>query len=224
MKALHSFINRKHNSKSLSDNIWKVSKRYRNELEANLLIGISEGKSASGIAEQIQKYLVQPDNLFRRIRNAEGDLRLSNAAKLLKPGQGAYRSSYKNALRVARTETNAAYRTADQERWKTQDFILGYEVNLSAQHPVWDICDELKGRYPKDFLFTGWHPNCFCNVTAIRMQKSDFVSYLHGDRVNVQPIRNMPGNFKKWWSDNSTKIGKMKNKPYFILDNKKRLK
>ena len=21
-----------------------------------------------------------------------------------------------------------------------------------------DICDDLKGRYPKDFKFTGWHP------------------------------------------------------------------
>lgn len=223
-KALEAFVNRKRNARTLSDRIWQTSNRYRDELEAHLMIGLSEGTSAADMATQIQQYLEQPDNLFRRVRGDDGILRLSAAAKLFHPGEGIYRSSYKNALRVTRTETNAAYRTADQQRWNSQRFIIGYEVKLSAQHPVWDICDELKGVYPKSFLWTGWHPQCFCFVVPIRMNRDDFIKLLNEEKVEVPYVKEMPGNFKKWWSDNSTKIGKMKNKPYFILDNKKRLK
>jgi len=222
-EALEAFLRRKRNSRSLSDRIWKVGTRYRDELEANLLIGISEGKSAAGIAEQIEEYLEHPDKLFRRVRDAEGDLRLSKAAKLFKPGAGMYRSSYKNALRVAISETNIAYRTADNLRWQKQDFILGYDVHLSAQHPVFDICDELEGRYPKEFLFTGWHPRCFCYVTPIMMERDDFVAKLNGEKVNVSPINEMPPELRKWVLENRAKVSGMKNKPYFILDNAKKI-
>ena len=220
-QALEAFMKRKKNARTLSNRIWKVGAKYRDELEANLLIGISEGKSAAGIAEQIKDYLEHPDNLFRRVRDAEGDLRMSKAAKMLKPGKGMYRSSYKNALRVAITETNIAYRTADNLRWQKQDFILGYDVHLSAQHPVYDICDELEGRYPKDFLFTGWHPRCLCYVTPVRMDRADFVAKLNGKDVRVNSVRETPPQLKKWVKQNHEKVSKMKNKPYFILDNAK---
>ena len=32
-------------------------------------------------------------------------------------GEGVYKSSARNAMRVARTKTNMAYRKADNERW-----------------------------------------------------------------------------------------------------------
>ena len=153
-EALNAFIGRKRNSRTLSDRIWIISDRFRDELEANILIGIADGKSAVGIAGQIKGYLKNPDNLFRRVRDGEGNLRISQAAKKLKPGAGVYRSSYKNAYRLVRSETNAAYRTADHERWQTQDFVIGFEVKTSSQHKIVDICDDLKGQYPKSFLFT----------------------------------------------------------------------
>jgi hypothetical protein len=219
--AMEAFIRRQRNGLKLSDRIWKIGDRYRNELEANLLVGISEGKSAAAIAEQIETYLKNPDKVFRRVRDAEGDLRLSNAAKLFHPGQGVYRSSYKNALRLTRTETNMAYRYADNLRWQKQDFILGYDVTLSFQHPFIDICDTLEGRYPKEFLFTGWHPNCFCFVTPVRMEKEDFIRHLNGEDVKVHRVRELPPEAKKWLAENREAVGKMKNKPYFIQDNAK---
>ena len=54
-------------------------------------------------------------------------------------GRGVYRSSHKNAMRLARTETNMAYRTADQERWRQLDFVIGYRVVLSDNHPEPDF-------------------------------------------------------------------------------------
>lgn len=87
-------------------------------------------------------------------------------------GRGVYRSSYKNAMRLARTETNMAYRAADCERWKSMEFVRGFRVVLSKNHPCEDICNDLsadsendtsgKGEYPKGFVFKGWHPHCFC--------------------------------------------------------------
>ena len=57
------------------------------------------------------------------------------------------------------------------------DFILGIEVHLSNNHtclnakgepePFYDICDELQGRYPKDFKFTGWHPLCYDDQSEV---------------------------------------------------------
>ncbi|MBR3455746.1 MAG: hypothetical protein IKH26_10515 [Bacteroidaceae bacterium] len=43
-------------------------------------------------------------------------------------------SSYKNARRLAATECNTAYRTADHERWQQMDFVVGQEVHLSGNH------------------------------------------------------------------------------------------
>ena len=39
-------------------------------------------------------------------------------------------SSARNAQRLARTETNIAYRTADFERWAQLDFVVGIEITI----------------------------------------------------------------------------------------------
>ena len=112
------------------------------------------------------------------------------------PGRGVYRSSYMNARRLAATETNIAYRTADHLRWQKMDFVVGIEIVLSDNHTIrlqpgektsdlpgqmradgtpkanavrtlTDICDTLAGRYPKGFKFTGWHPHCRCRAVTI---------------------------------------------------------
>ena len=120
----------------------------------------------------LRQYLRNPDKLFRRVKDDQGMLRLSKAAKIYHPGQGVYRSSYKNALRLTATEGNLAYRTADHLRWQQLDFVVGIEIRLSNNHtlngvPFTDICDDLAGKYPKDFKFTGWHPFCRCNAIPI---------------------------------------------------------
>jgi len=79
---------------------------------------------------------------------------------------------------------NSSYRMADHLRWKKEDFILGFDVKLSEQHPQHDICDELQGRYPKDFVFTGWHPQCFCLAEPVRMEKKDFIDKLNGKDID----------------------------------------
>lgn len=139
--------------------------------------GIKEGMSAEEIQRSIKGYLNEPHKLFRRVRNKEtGELEWSDAAKRYKPGQGVYRSAYRNAMRLARTEINAAYRQAQWEQYQNDPTVVGIRIELSNNHttlvngvpvPFYDICDELRGVYPKSFKWTGWHPQCYSDDSLV---------------------------------------------------------
>lgn len=145
-----------------------------------------------------------------------------------KTGTGVYKSSAKNAMRVARTETNMAYRQADHQRWQNMEFVLGQHIELSRNHPKRDICDDLEGDYPKDFVFDGWHPQCFCVCTPILVdweeQRKVFRAKLKGETYTPKGkrITEYPDNFKSWVNDNKEKIQvvrKSGKEPYFIKNN-----
>ena len=151
-------------------------------------------------------------------------------------GRGVYRSSYKNAMRLARTETNMAYRTADQERWRQLDFVIGYRVVLSDNHPESDICDDLSARrgekgsrgvYPKDFVFKGWHPQCRCYVVPILADEKEF-DKMQEAILNDEPIpesksviREPNKYFQDWWKSNKSRVAEAQSLPYWVKDNPK---
>lgn len=236
--AREAFIDRKEQGLNLSDRVWKYTDQFKTEIELGLDFGIRNGQSAADLARDLQQYLQQPDRLFRRVRDEHGNLKLSKAAQAYHSGQGVYRSSYKNARRLAATETNIAYRTADYERWQQLDFVVGIEIKLSNNHtttnsrgqivPLTDICDELAGRYPKDFKFTGWHPHCRCHALAIlkteKEMEEDTRRILDGEAINgesVNKVDDVPQAFKDWLKDNAERSERTYSKPYFITDNEK---
>lgn len=151
-------------------------------------------------------------------------------------GRGVYRSSYKNAMRLARTETNMAYRTADQERWRQLDFVIGYRVVLSDNHPEPDICNDLSARrgekgsrgvYPKDFVFKGWHPQCRCYVVPILADEKEF-DKIQEAILNDEPIpesksviREPNKYFQDWWKSNKKRVSEAQSLPYWVKDNPK---
>jgi hypothetical protein len=166
--ALKAFQQRTVKGMNLSRRVWNLSEQYKQDLELSLSVGIQKGVSANDLARTVQKYLNEPNKLFRRVRDKYGNLQLSQAAKAYHPGRGVYRSSFRNARRLTASETNMAYRTAEQLRWKQMDFIVGYEIKTSkTNHPIEDICDELAGKYPKDFQWTGWHPLCYSDDSEV---------------------------------------------------------
>ena len=197
----------------------------------SLDIGIREGQSAAQMSRNVRQYLNKPNMLFRRVRDEHGEMQLSKRAKAYHPGQGVYRSSYKNARRLTATETNIAYRTADHLRYQKMDYVVGIEIHLSGNHtlngkPFHDICDELAGKYPKDFKFTGWHPQCRCFVTSILKTKEereeDVKKILRGEPVDgesVNKVKDVPQQFKTWVKDNAERIATAKSLPYFLKDN-----
>lgn len=208
-----------------SSRVWNNSKQAKEQLEFFLKEGLADGTSAKQLATDLQKYLKEPAKRFRRVRDAEGKLILSRPAKNYRPGRGVYRSSYKNALRLTRNEINLSYRNADNVRREQLDFVLGIRVNLSDAHPRYDICDELQGVYPKDFIYTGWHVNCLCFTTSVLMTKQEFVQYLKTGAVSEKlKITTIPKRAQNYLKSNSDKIKAMKSKPYWLKDNFKNTK
>lgn len=108
MDALKAFQQRKIDGLTLSDTVWKSVEGAKENLEYYISSGIATGRPASKISQDIRQLLQDPDKRFRRVRNDEGKLILSKPMQDYHPGQGRYRSSYMNALRVAATETNQA--------------------------------------------------------------------------------------------------------------------
>ena len=258
-EAMDAFFARKTEGLDLSQKVWKYTSQYKGELEGTLDLAIGEGIPANRLASQIQQYLQDPDRWYRRFRVKVGEDEdgnpiygriwkrrifdqedgiykwINDDPKHYHPGQGVYRSSYRNAQRLARSETNIAYRSADYERWAQLDFVVGVEIKLSNNHPEPDICDQLKGIYPKDFKWTGWHPNCRCYmvpVLATDQELDDMVDrILSGEEpgnLSVESsneVTEAPESFKKWLEDPKTqeRMEKAEAKgtlPYFIRDNK----
>lgn len=222
--ARRAFAARKEKGLDLSDRIWKSIDGYRTEMEAQLGMGISEGRSANAMAAELRSHLEEPERLFRRVRDHKGRLQLSEAAKNYHPGQGVYRSSFMNAKRLVRTEQNMAYRTSDFERWQKLPFVTGIEIKLSNNHPVYDICDELKGVYPKDFLWRGWHPNCRCYQKSVMMSDADYEKYEDsilglGDAPEIKQVSEPPAKFGQYLERNKERIEGWATKPYWVRDN-----
>jgi hypothetical protein len=226
-KALDSFIKRKEKGLELSDRVWNLMDPFKKELEQGLGLGIGKGQSAREMAKELKQNLREPDRLFRRVRSEEGKLVLSKAARDYHPGQGVYRSSFKNAMRLTRTETNMSYRTADHERWNKLPFITGIKIQLSNAHPEYDICDRLVGLYPKDFKFGGWHAQCICFATPEMLSDEEYDKLedklLAGEKITTpksQLIKNTPPGFAEYLGENKEMLGRLKNEPYWMRDNK----
>lgn len=225
-RVLDAFLNRTVGGMGLSDRIWQLSYQFQREIEWTIFAGLSEGQSAQTMARSLKRSLRNPDALFRRVRNKEGKLVLSKAAKKFKPGQGVYRSSYKNAMRVSRTEINAAYRTADHEQFKSIPFVLGIEIRLSDAHVVYDICDVVAGVYPSWFKFTMWHIQCICYSIPILADREQFDQYqkavLNGTEDQFEfkgVITEPPKQFYQWIRENKQRVNEWAHLPPFLKDN-----
>lgn len=239
-EALQALLSRKERGLDLSQRVWRITQQFEEEVTMALDLGLRNGEDAATLARTLRQHLNQPDKLFRRVRDEHGMLHLSKRAKAYHPGQGVYRSSFKNARRLAATETNMAYRTADYERWQQLDFVVGIRIELSNNHTCLgadgkphrfhDICDDLQGKYPKDFKFTGWHPHCRCHATPIlktpeEMDRDD-EAILRGERPSSESqntVHTPPPALDKWMEKNKDRIAASKARgtlPYFIKDNK----
>lgn len=224
--ALEQFQKRATTNFAPSKRVWNIEKDFKRELEQTLSEGIANGKSAAKMSRDARDILNEPDKLFRRVRDAKGKLKLSKAAKEYNPGTGVYRSSYKNAIRLTGTETNMAYRKADNLRYKTAPGVIGFQVNLSNNHPKFDICDSLNLIYPVTFVFTGFHPHCRCYVTPVLCSDKEFERYIKavesGTDKNFKfkgTVTEMPEGFNNYLIKNAERLNRLKSPPFFIRDN-----
>ncbi|MFK2517118.1 hypothetical protein ACIXSV_21655 [Bacteroides fragilis] len=218
--ALKAFQNRKDRGLNISAKLWQQSMIYKEELEAAISCAIQKGTSAVTLSKQISKYLLDFPLLQKDYKDRYG------SAEHIQDCE--YRS-----IRLARSEINMAYRTAENERWKQMDFVVGYEIKLSSSHhsrmPHGDICDTLAGKYPKDFTWTGWHPNDLCYKVPILKTEEEFWEWDGRSEVSttsVNEVKDVPEAFKQWVGANAYRIEEAKKRgtlPYFVRDNQKRI-
>ena len=224
--ARDTFKSRKISGLNLSDSVWKYTNGFKHEIELGIDCGLRDRLSAAEMARDLKQYLQSPDKLFRRVRGEHGNLALSKAAKAFNPGQGVYRSSVRNTQRLARTEINMAYHASDHERWQQLDFVVGIEVRRSNNHSFkCPLCDSLAGKYPKEFVFSGWHPQCRCHAISIlkttKEMQADNERILNGTTLgnsSVNKVNDVNSGFTKWTDDNKERFSDT-NAPYFIRDN-----
>ena len=138
---------------TLSRRVWDVRDKSVQTLRRTVASGVAQGRPASAIAAD-----VKAQTLAGRV-----------SKYMPNPGQGVYRSAYKNALRMVRTETNNAYVDAQLE----YSIHKGYKVlwNLSPGHPEEDECDDLAGKeYDPESVPYPNHPNEACFLTTVLPQ------------------------------------------------------
>lgn len=216
LDVLKAFQKRKDKGMNVSAKLWNQSKDYKEELEAAISCAIQKGTSAVTLSKQISKYLLDFPSLqkdYKRMYGKASDIK-----------DCEYRSA-----RLARSEINMAYRTAEQARWQQFDFVVGYEIKLSGSHhhrmPHGDICDTLAGKYPKTFKWTGWHPNDLCYVVPILKTEEEFWKW-DDEKGNgtgsINEVKGVPDKYKLWVRNNEDRIvsaSKRGTLPYFLKDN-----
>lgn len=233
LDALAAFQGRKVDGMNLSQRVWKYVGQFKDQLENALDVGLGEGRSADELSRDVRQNLRDPNRLFRRVRDKRGNLVLSKRAAAFHPGRGVYRSSYKNAMRLTRSEINMAYRESDWQRWQSLEFVVGFEIHRSNHEPLCkcDTCAKLVGRYPKTFKFKGWHPQCMCYATPVLMDEETFdenelgdlkaalrgTTYKHQQAKNA--VSDVPDGFKAWVKDHVEAQKGWASTPYFIKDN-----
>lgn len=160
--ALRAFLDRVDNGMTISDKLWEQSGSMRTAMEEAISCAIRKGTSAVTLSKRISQYLQDYPKLAKDYGKKYGVAATA--------GDCEYRS-----IRLAASEINMAYRNAENERWAQMDFVVGYEIKLSSNHNCkgvktghfYDICDELAGKYPKNFKWSGWHPMCYSDDTYV---------------------------------------------------------
>lgn len=204
--ALKAFQQRVDRGMNLSQKLWVQSQALKKEMEQTISTAIERGQSAVVLSKRISKYLSDFPSMKADYAEKYG--------KAVSCHDCQYAS-----IRLARTEINMAYRKAEQTRWQQFDFILGYEIKLSKRHPAPDICDDLIGRYPKEIVFLGFHPNCMCYVVPIVMSDEEY----YNSKQRVNNYMPLPSGLGSWIDKNCLRILSSSRKgtlPYWLRDNK----
>lgn len=138
----------------VSNRVWDLRDQNFMTIKRLVVGGISRGDSAAQLSRIIRGLLVQPQTL-------RGEA-FDDAA----PGVGVYRSAYKNAMRLTRTESNRAYVGADAAFADEKGWKLVYQVSSGQRE--FDSCDFYNGKVmtPEEFMDTyPQHPQCICYST-----------------------------------------------------------
>lgn len=205
--AVNSYINRKQYGETVSSRVWKLSNYWQRVVKEKVKEAIRVGTNYKDLGKSVK-----------------------DALRKYEPNQpipkGVYKNPIDNARRLARNETNLAYADADYRRWQQIEFIIGIQVRLSNRHPKYDICDEMKGGYPKTFHFLKWHVNCLCIAIPIlatekyREELEDYKLGLSDKKPSLNYVDDIPAKATGWIQKNAGRVAGWSNPPYWIKANR----
>ncbi|WGU68208.1 hypothetical protein QIU19_13225 [Capnocytophaga canimorsus] len=131
-------------------------------------------------------------------------------------------------------QINQQSRLNDILRWQSMDFVVGYEIHQGKREKLDQccVCEKLVGKYPKSFIWTGWHEGCICCITAItedfysKERKEDRTNRLRAalygteytKRESTNQIKHLPKHFMDWYAEN--KDSEVYKNAHFITQNK----
>jgi len=183
-QAVEAIWARTKNGMKLSDRIWQVSESARNAIRDLIQESVAIGQDAVKTARMLERYVRGGANTLAS--------EYPNMMKRMK-GRVPKDISYE-ALRLARTETTAAFGEGTIAAARVTPSYKGMKWILSKAHPLEDICDTLAeadgwglgaGVYPpgEEPMYPA-HPNCLCVLLPIHEQPEEFVQRLKRWRVN----------------------------------------
>lgn len=138
---------------TFSERVVDLSVRAEADMRRRIASGIAAGESPMSIAKDVKKYVGPYDADVDAVT-----------------GPGLYKNPFRNAMRIARTETNRAYAKATAEFAKGKSWLKGMMITLSPAHEDEDVCDDWAGKIvdPDEFEdLVPFHPHCMCYATFV---------------------------------------------------------
>lgn len=157
---------------TLSERVWQFNHIMNENLHSMIETCVNEGMSAVNFSRAVEQYLELPGPAW------------TTAIRPSVTGRGSIKY---NALRLARTETNNAYRKAQQLSAEKSDIVKGIKWNLSRSHTGEHDCECEKfatqdyglgpGVYPPGKIPIS-HPNCMCYLTDVLYEGEELIRIL----------------------------------------------
>jgi len=138
---------------AFSERVWEITYQTQKQLLGALEQGVVQGHSAGRISRAIRQHLALPDT-FR-----------GEVLKDFHPGVGIYKSAYKNAMRLARTELSRAYTEGTVRYAMAKSWLDGWIWRLGNVDAC-EICAANAGKFFAKPNPPGIpaHPHCLCHA------------------------------------------------------------
>lgn len=194
-QAVEAIWARSRDGLRLSDRIWQKGETARNAIRDIIQDAVATGQDAVKTARLLEQY-VRTD--ARTLAKNYPNMMKRMAGRI--PGDLSY-----EALRLARTETTAAFGEGTVAAAQVSPSYRGMKWVLSKAHPAPDICDLLAaadsglgpGVYPpgEEPMYPA-HPNELCTLVPVHEQPEEFVQRLKRWRESPD----LEPDLEKWYN------------------------
>lgn len=176
---------------NLSDRVWRIDREARDGINAIIINGIANQRSAWDMAKDLEQFLGAGQDCprwtsSRLYRTSKTEIAQGNPRGLLSGNDCDGRGVSYKALRLARTEIQKMHALATDRMMAMQPWVEKEKINLSAAHPETDECDDVvaegekgEGIYDVGTIELPLHPNCLCYKTAIMTDRAEFAQKMN---------------------------------------------